>query len=241
VKTLLFARNLPHATVDYLQHLDPADRRDVIVITSQRDEHRARGMYHVAFCFLDGWWLDWNPVDAYEAHELWPILYGADRVWEIDDVRRTEYARGKMGLPRREIVATQYLLPDEITHDDRWILSEQRDRFAILKGVPGTDSLPGLDDKPGSKNPLGGVVFSEIFDIEDPDSTYPLYADWFIRTHNRDVALYREAERERRAEAEWRAEFERKKKAHEALWQDFIFANLTMEEPNFSLLKGLGV
>lgn len=51
--------------------------------------------------------------------------------------------------------------------------------------------IPGIDDKPGSKNPVGGIVFKEIFDTESPStSQFFVYADWFIRRNIRNVAAY---------------------------------------------------
>jgi hypothetical protein len=71
----------------------------------------------------------------------------------------------------------------------KWYESLQARKFERLI-EQGAEPLPGLDDKPNSHNPVGGVVFKEIFDIEDPDSAYPLYADWFIRKNIRTPEPY---------------------------------------------------
>jgi hypothetical protein len=198
VKTLLFARNLQHATVDYLQHLAPDDRRNVIVITDQQDEFKVRGLRKVAFCFLDGWWLDWSPIAAYEAYNIWPKFFDATRVWEVHDTLRSSWARQEIGLEEGGYSQFERYEPEGTpTVSIRWRDSLFAHAFDYLIGQGG-EGLPGLDDKKDSHNPVGGIVFSEIFDIEDPDSTYPLYADWFIRRNIRQPDIYiKEPKRDR--------------------------------------------
>lgn len=183
----------------FMREISPEKRREFIVLTGDASLHRMQGAHVDRAVFLDEWYRGWKPQVAQDIHAMLYVL-GVTDVWERLDTLRQNRAREAfdLGLTGESEWVCFHLPSIDPPVERYWSTARYRKFHGMLKTdawcgagtAPRLSALPGLDDKPNSHNPVGGIVFTEIFDIEDPDGVYPLYADWFIRRNIRHPEPY---------------------------------------------------
>lgn len=166
MRILLFARTYQQAK-NFLYDVDPVVRRDYVVVLSYR---YLRGFRAESAIFLEDWWRDWSPGDAYEVCMLLNLFYGVEGMWEQSDSRRRGLARKQIGLTGayESDFAWFDLQVRSTAEEDCWISSATRLRFqrmldedrnvsGILRSARRLSALPGLDDKKRTIRPFLGT------------------------------------------------------------------------------------
>ncbi|WP_020142341.1 hypothetical protein [Terracoccus sp. 273MFTsu3.1] len=193
MKALLFAMHHAQA-MHFMREISPEQRREFIVLTGDASLHRAQGFRVNRALFLDDWFRGWKPQVAQDIHAMLYVM-GVTDVWERLDTLRQNRAREAfdLGLTGESEWVCFHIPSIDPPVERYWSTARSRKFHGMLqadKGRAALNALPGLDDKKGSKNPVGGIVFKEILDIDSPDSTFAFYADWYIRRNIRTPEPY---------------------------------------------------
>lgn len=151
---IVFAASLQHARVDFLD-LYGLREREVILVTGPHSVRNTYGVREGTFVYLPGWWWRWNAHDAAAAWYLQYVYQAKQRV-EPHDLRRQNFARDKMGLPR---ALTSYTVfdPSQDTYFGDRLPTDPGERVWELRAKKDCSFLPGLDDKKRTLKPFDPI------------------------------------------------------------------------------------